>query len=158
MSAYVGYPDRFLVDTKSNFASNEFRILSKNAGIEVSLSSIHSNDTLGVGDRFHGPLRRSFMKIVEDVPCVNHGIALKLSVKATNDTMDPEELVPSLLVFGTLPRFSPDSSELLNRRDRMESMNLARVEMADMVAEQIVKGAARSKLPPATKYKVSPGT
>lgn len=68
--------------------------------------------------------------------------------------MGPRGLVRSLLVLRSLPRFAPHCTTLLNTQDRMESMAVARTEMANVLVEQKIKKAARAKIPPATRYKV----
>lgn len=98
--------------------------------------------------------KRIFMKIVEDVSNVKYGIALQLTINAMNDTMGPEGLVPFILVFRTLPRFWLHYSKISNHRDRMESMNVVHVEMADVVSEQKVKIVVKSKIRPANTYEV----
>lgn len=132
-ATYVGYPDKFRVEQESVFTGKEFNELSKAAGIEVQLSGVESHNAIGVGERYHDPLRRIFLRIFEDVPDIDQNIALQLAVKAMNDTVGPEGLVPSLLVFGTLPRFTPHTTPLISHSDRMEAMDIARLEMADIV-------------------------
>lgn len=156
-SMYPGYPDRFKVDQDSVFTSKEWRQLSADAGVEIEFSGVESHNALGVGERYHAPLRRIFRKIREDTPSVDPDIALKLATKAMNDSLGPEGLVPSLLAFGALPRFPPAPTSLPNHVDRMEAMNIARLEMANITAQLRVQQALKSKLPPATTYKISPG-
>lgn len=45
------------MDEERTFASNEFIMLSKNAGIEVNLSNMHSHNAHGVGERYQEPIR-----------------------------------------------------------------------------------------------------
>lgn len=59
-SANVGYSNRFRIDEESNFASNESRIISENADIEISLSGIQTHNSLDVGERYLGPLQTNF--------------------------------------------------------------------------------------------------
>lgn len=91
------------------------------------------------------------------MPSVDPDIALKLTVKAMNDTLNSEGLVPSILVFGLLTRFLPTSNSLLSHADRMEAMEIARLEMTGITAQLRIRQTLRSKLQPATKYHVEPG-
>ena len=156
-AVYPGYPDRFRVDQDSIFTSKEWHQLSHSAGIDVQLSGIESHNAIGVGERYHAPLRQIYSKIRTDVPSIDPSMALKLANKTMNDTMGPEGLVPSLLVFGLLPRFPPSSTPLLSHAARMEAMEIARLEMADIVAKQKIQRALRSRAPPASKYIINPG-
>lgn len=74
-----------------------------------------------------------------------------------NDAVGPEGLVPSMLVFGAVPRFPPHSTPLLSHEDRMKAMQVARTQMADITAELRIARALRAQLPPASKYMVNPG-
>lgn len=51
-----------------------------------------------------------------------------------NDTMGPEGLVPSLLVFVVLPSLPVINKPLPNQRDRMAAMALSKAEMATVTA------------------------
>ncbi len=66
---------------------------------------------------------------------MDKNIVLKLAMKATNDTMGPEGLVPSYLVFGCIPRFPSTESTLSTQQQRMDGMQAARLEMAIITAE-----------------------
>lgn len=152
---YSCYPDKFKVDQDTVFKSREWRQLSDDAGIVIDFSGVESHNAIGVGERYHAPLRRIFLKIREDAPTLDPDITLKLAVKAMKDTMRPEGLVPSLLVFGTVPRFPPAPTSLPDQIDRMAAMNIARLEMANISAQLRIQRALRSKLRPAATYCVS---
>lgn len=156
-ATYIGYPDIIRLDQESAFMSKEFKSLTNSAGIELKISGVESHNAIGPGERYHAPLRHIFLKILEDYPNLNQEIALQLSVKSMNDTMGPEGLVPSLLVFGQLPRFPPHSTPLLSHSERMNAMTIARKEMANITARLRIQKALKSKLPPATKYLINPG-
>lgn len=56
-------------------------------------------------ERYHSPLRVAYEKIRESLPkSETDSECLQLAVKAVNDTIGPEGLVPTLLVFGAIPR------------------------------------------------------
>jgi hypothetical protein len=84
-------------------------------GVELAISGIESHNSLGVGERYHGPLRQIYDPIMDNSERADPVLALKVAVKTMNDTLGPEELVPSLLVFGSLPRpvgaFSAETTE-----------------------------------------------
>ena len=68
---------------------------------------------------------------------------LRLSVKAINDTMGPNGLVPSLLVFGVLPSFPGPTSNNIPQKERMEALRKAKAEMEAIVAEQRIKNCPK---------------
>jgi hypothetical protein len=84
------------------------------------------------GERYHDPLRRIHRKVRPEFPTTTEHLALSLSNKAMNDTVGPEGLVPTLLVFGIIPRSSASGS-LPNQHDRMLAMDSARRDMDTIV-------------------------
>ena len=81
---------------------------------------------------------------------------LRISLKGINDTIDQNGLVPSLLVFGVLPSFPSPSRNNPDQQERFEALKSARAEMESIVAEQRIRKALKSKIPPATKYLIKP--
>lgn len=156
-SMYPGYPDKFRVDQDSIFKSKEWHQLSADAGIEIQMSGIESHNALGAGKRYHKPLRDIYTKFRADTPSICPDLAVKLATKAMNDTLGPEGLVPSMLVFGVLPHFPPASTPLLSHTDRMHAMEVVRLEMTNISSKLRLQRALCSKIPPATRYIVRPG-
>jgi hypothetical protein len=79
-------------------------------GVRLELSPIESHNSLTVGERYHESLRRIYRKVRHDFPTITEALALSLSNKAMNDTIGPEGLVSTLLVFGIISRLSADGS------------------------------------------------
>jgi hypothetical protein len=84
-----------------------------------------------------------------DYPELDSNIVLRLCINAMNDTMGPEGLVPSLLVFGVLPRFPATQTSLPNQKDRMEALSTARSEMETITSESRLAEAMHRNVPPA---------
>ena len=72
-------------------------------------------------------MRRIFLKVKKDLPHLDDEIALIIAVCAMNDSLEPEGLVPSLLVFGMLPRIpmGSDKEASLKQFERMKAMSTA---------------------------------
>ena len=94
-------------------------------------------------------MRRIFNKISHDYPKVPKRFVLKIAVKAMNDTMSENALVPSRLVFGILPRFPILNTKLPKQRERMDMIKKAQAEMNTIVAERRVLAALTRDIPPA---------
>lgn len=61
---YPGYPDKMRVDPEGIFRSKAWAQLAATQGIlEVQLSGVEGHNALGLGERYHAPLRRIFLKI-----------------------------------------------------------------------------------------------
>lgn len=74
-----------------------------------------------------------------------------------NDTAGPDGVVPSLLVLGSLPSFPAINMDVPAQRERMAALQSSREEMASISERLLVKEALHSKLPPFTRYLISPG-
>lgn len=98
-----------------------------------------------MGERYHAPLRRIFNKIRYGVPGVDFKLGLRLAIMAMSDTMGPNGLIPSYLVFGVLPRYPCLNSDLPDPEARMNIIKLAKAEMSTIVSEIRVKGALTYK-------------
>jgi hypothetical protein len=51
-------------------------------------------------------VRRAYKIIIAEIKGINKDIALQMAFKAINDTIGPDGIVPTLLVYGALPRIS----------------------------------------------------
>jgi hypothetical protein len=72
---------------------------------------------------------------------------LKCATKALNDTMGENGLVPSLLVFGIVPRFPILSSNLPEQQERMRVLAAAQAEYNSIVAERRKEEILKSRVP-----------
>lgn len=78
-------------------------------------------------------------------------------MKAANDTLGLNGLVPSKLVYGVDPSLPVANAHLPSQRERMAALETAKREMATITAKLRIPQALRSKLPPATQYDIIPG-
>jgi len=51
-------------------------------------------------ERYYGPLRHIYYIIIVELPDIGKDIALQMAFKAINDSIGPNGLIPTLLVFG----------------------------------------------------------
>jgi hypothetical protein len=134
-SIYTGYPDRLLVDSGSAFMNVKWKTITESRGITLRISGVEAHNSLGIEERYHGQLRRVYKKFEHEFPHVGPALLLRIAVKAINDTMGTNGIVPSLLVFGVVPRFPPMSIDLPKQRDRMATLAAAQMEMSATVSE-----------------------
>lgn len=105
---YTGLPNKILTDQGSQLG-DRFIHIAKLADVEVGQTGVEANSSLGLGERYHEPLRSTFRKIKLSQPNAGRHLALSCAVKAINDTLGPEGIVPSALVFGEYPQVSTRS-------------------------------------------------
>ena len=70
---------------------------------DVHKSGTESHNSLGISERYHEPLCKTFLKLFEDHPSLKKDFLLAIATKAINDTLGPEGIVPFALVFGEFP-------------------------------------------------------
>jgi hypothetical protein len=154
---YPEYPDKIRTDQGTQYKSPRWKELTDALGLELILSGVESHNSIGPGERYHGRLRRIFRKVRYDYPNLTPDISLRLVVKAMNDTMNPECLVPSYLVFGILPRFPALNSKLPTQIYRMKALEAARAEMETIISELRVRRALSANIPTASTKSYSAG-
>ena len=118
-------------------------------GITLRLSGVKYHNSLGIGEKLHGPLRCIFRKIKHDFPNIKNRFILRVAVKAMNDTINENGLVPSRLVFGIIPRLAIINTDLPTQKDRMNAIKSAQAEMNSIIAECRIMTALKSDMPPA---------
>jgi hypothetical protein len=150
-SMYVGFPDSILTDQGSVFQSEDWRNACLGAGIHLRSTGIESHNSLGVGERFHQPLRRLFQKISSEYNRLDPETILSISTKTMNDLAGPEGLVPSFLVFGVVPRWTT-SLPLPENSARLTAIQVARAEYEHIVAKMKLATALNRNVPAAADY------
>lgn len=116
------------------------------SGIKLQPSGVESHNSLGVGERYHFFLRRIFNKVKTDTPKMSGKQALSLSI---NDTPGPDDLVPTLLFVGVMPRLPIKPHNLPDQVIRMKAMKQARYEAVKLVARSRFATAITSNVPAA---------
>ena len=104
IDTYLGPPDRVITDAGTNFTSKEFIKNANSMGIKLKAIPVEAHHSIRIVERYHGPLRRAFNIIVEKLPQIDKEQALQMALKAINDTAGPDDITPTLLVYGTMPR------------------------------------------------------
>lgn len=154
---YPGHPNTIRVDQRSHFTGLRWQKNTEDNGILLKLTGIESHSSIGLGERYRAPLRRIYSKMRHSSPSVLPAMVLRLAQKAMNDTTGPSGLVPSLLVFGVMPRLLIVNPRLLDQVARMKALTTARTEMNTIVAELRVRQALRARIPTAANYILTPG-
>jgi transposase InsO family protein len=154
---YTGFPTSMLTDQGSLFTSSDWHAACDTAKIQLRHTGTESHNSLGTGERYHGPLRRIFKKVSDEYPSVSADLQLALSVKAMNDSIGPEGLVPSLLVFGVMPRIPDLPTQVPSQLERFKCLYKARKEYEKWVCGQRIRTALKRRPPPASSYVIRPG-
>lgn len=143
--------------TSQKFVSTRWERRATAAGIILRTSWVESHNSLALGKRYHAPLRQLFNKVRHAEPSIAPDMALRIAHKYLNETMGPNMLVPTLLVYGMLPRMPAATSDLPDQHDRMRALEVFHREMETIVAQLRVNQELRSRTPSAENLTMSPG-
>lgn len=157
VSIYIGFPSKMRIDQGSQFQSTRWEGRASESGIILKPSGVESHNSIGLGERYHAPLRRIYNKIRTTSSSLSKESVLRLGLKAMNDTAAPNGLVPSLLVFGVLPRLPIANHSFPDQVARMNVLQIARKEMETVVAQLRVRQALNSRIPAAANMIINPG-
>ena len=61
---------------------------------------------MGIVERYYRLIRRIYSIITTKIPNISNDIALQIAFKAINDTIRPDKLVLTLLVYSTYPQIT----------------------------------------------------
>lgn len=106
IDTYLGPPDLIVHDSGKNFISKDFKGYAAAMGITAKSVPVEAHNSIGMVERYHGPLRRIFNIIMAESPAFDKDMALQMAFKALNDSAGTDGLVPTLLLFGAYPRMT----------------------------------------------------
>jgi hypothetical protein len=110
--------------------------------IEVKEIPVKAYNSIGKIERYHGPLKRAFEVITADLGIsLAPEYVLQMAVKAVNDTAGHDNFVPTFLVFGTYPYFSPSSPPLPSLTVRANAMRKTMAEVRKLKARRQITDA-----------------
>ncbi len=71
--------------------------------IKVKIVPIEAYNSIGIIEYYYSPIWWAYLIIITEIPGINKDMALQMAFKAINNTIGPDGLVPTLLVYSTLP-------------------------------------------------------
>ena len=106
INKYLGPPDLVTANAGKQFMAKELKQHAANTGINVKNAPVETHHSISMVERYHGPVRQVYSIITTEMPDIKPDLALQMSFKAINNSVGPNELVPTLLVFGAYPRMT----------------------------------------------------
>ncbi|KAL3420591.1 hypothetical protein PVAG01_07036 [Phlyctema vagabunda] len=155
IDTYLGPPDMLVHDAGTQFTAQEFKDRTGTMGITTKCVPVEAYHSIGIVERYHGPLRRAYDIIVAELSPIRKEDALQMAIKAVNDTAGPDGLTPTLLVFGSYPRLSnrdPPHPSVLARGRAIEK---AMKEVSQLHAKRQVAEARNQRNGPVTEETLS---
>lgn len=144
---------RIIVDQGNAFGKSEiFASIVRASNIELDTTGTESHNIVGIGERYHQPLRNTYRKLIDLYPSQDKALLLQCAVKCRNDTLKPAGLVPSVLVFCV---YKPAYTRSEVRPSRIA--HDAPIEIAKHKAKLRLNRALRHQVPIASDASFDPG-
>jgi hypothetical protein len=119
-------------------------------GIKVKIVPVKAHNSIGIVERYHGPIRRAYLIITTEIQGIDKDMALQMAFKAINDTAGPDGLVPTLLVYGALPRMVEYDAPSPTVTQRSAALRKAMAEIQKLRAKRQVTDALNTRNGPST--------
>ena len=74
-----------------------------NIGTTTKSVLVKAHNSIGIIEHYYGPLRRIYYIITSKISGINKDIALQIAFKVINNSVGPDGLIPTLLVFRAYP-------------------------------------------------------
>ena len=111
---------------------------------------MEAHNSIGIVERYHGPVRRAYTIITDEIADIDKTMALQMTFKAINDSAGPDGLIPTLLVFGAYPRMSEHDAPTPTVSQRASAIKKAMAELQKIRAQHQVYGALNTRNGPGT--------
>src|SRR6266566_3467903 len=100
---YLGPPDIITYNAGKNFVSKEFKQYAIILGTATRSVPIKAHNSVGMVERYYGPLYHIYHIIIAELLDISKDMALQMAFKVINNSIGPNGLTPTLLVFGAYP-------------------------------------------------------
>ena len=92
-----------IYDAKKNFISKDFKHLAIIIDITTKTVLVEIYWLIGKVKHYYIVLHCVYQIVSKELPDLDKEIALQMAVKAVNNIVGPNGLIPTLLVFGAFP-------------------------------------------------------
>ena len=103
IDTYIKPLDMIIYNAKKNFISKDFKYLAIMMGITTKIVLVEAYWSIRKVERYYAVLHCAYQIISKELPNLDKEIALQMAVKAVNNIVGLNRLVPTLLVFGAFP-------------------------------------------------------
>ena len=150
IDTYLGSPDLVTANAGKQFMAKEFKHYAANIGIIVKNALVEAHYSIGIVERYHGPLQRAYSIITIEIPSIKPDLALQMSFKAINDSVGPNGLVPTLLVFGAYSRMTEQDAPSPSITQHAVAMRKAIDEVRRFTASRRINDGLNTRNGPST--------
>lgn len=147
-AVYSGSPNKRITDQGSQFRE-KFIDIAQVHDIIVLTTGVEARNSLDIGEGYHQLFRNIYRKLRLDNKKLAINLVLKIVCKAMNDTLGPEIMVPTALLFGELLSLRPFSEPRELRQSphqRAKIVNTVRKIAAAELANAKIRQGARAQV------------
>lgn len=148
---YVVFPDTVARDQGPQFTSIEWRKMRQKAGVLEQAYGVENHNKIGLGERYYSylDLRKVYENIAAKEPFMESGIVFELAIKAIDDKVGPNSLLPTLLLFGIVQRVPLTTKDIPELTARMKGLSEACKEMTKISNSAWLATSLRYNVPAA---------
>ncbi len=96
--------DVITADADKQFVAREFRQYADNMRITIKTILVETHHSIEMMKRYHDSLRRVYAIITTEISSIDLEIALQMTFKVINDSIELDELILTLLMFDVYSR------------------------------------------------------
>lgn len=114
--------------------------------IDTKPIPVETTNSIYFVERYHTPLRRAYKTIKAEIPNASRGEVLQYAVKSINDSVGPDGLFPTLLVYGSMPRLRlPSDKPSAGTYEMSVAVRKAYEQMSRFFAQRLLKETLRPR-------------
>jgi hypothetical protein len=137
--------DLITTDADKQFVTKEFKQYAGNMKITVKTAFVEAHHSIEMMKRYHDPLRRMYAIITTEISGIDFEIALQMTFKIINDSIELDELIFTLLVFGVYLRMIEMNAPSLTITQRAIAMRKAMKEVQKSIATRQMNDALNTR-------------
>ncbi len=99
IDTYLKSSDVITADADKQFVAREFKQYAVNMKITIKTIFVETHHSIEMMKRYHDSLRRMYTIITTEISSIDLEIALQMTFKVINDSIELDELILTLLVF-----------------------------------------------------------
>jgi hypothetical protein len=104
IDTYLRSSDVIIADADKQFVVREFKQYADNMKIAIKTISVETHHSIEMLKRYHDSLRRMYAIIMTEISSIDLEIALQMTFKVINDSIEFDELIFTLLMFDVYSR------------------------------------------------------
>ncbi len=145
IDTYLRSSDLITIDADKQFVAREFKQYASNMRITIKTISVETHHSIEMMKRYHDSLRRMYAIITTEISSIDLEIALQMTFKVINDSIEFDDLILTLLVFDVYSRMIEMNASSLTIIQRVIAMRKAMKEVQKFIATRQMNDALNTR-------------